>query len=256
MKTLNQERFIKKLNRTEVEGIKGELKVQGGIMAFILTLFWGGYLLNNVILDGWISRNLVLQARSFEGLIGAFITPFMHLSVWHVLGSSILLLVLGWWVMLRDTRDFLLVHLTSLLGCGMLVWLFETSSTHWHGWGGIAFGMAGYLLTAGIFERRWTTILSSLVAMLFIGGWVLGTIFNPAAAGSWIGLMGGLFGGVLASAFLGWRRKKEPDPEDYLGSQLPSASDLVAGTTDVELDFEGLEASSFEAVETVSSAAD
>lgn len=237
MRTLDQERFTKKINRAEGAAIKRELSLQAVIMAVFLAIFWGGYLVNNVLLDGWLSRHLVLQARTLEGLFGAFLTPFMHVNAFHVIGSSILLLFLGWWVMLRDTRDFFLVHFAALLGSGAMVWLFESGNIHWHGWGGIAFGMAGYLLTAGLFERRWATMLSSLVAMFVIGGWVATSIFVPGSVGSWYGVMGGLLGGVATSAFLGWRRRDEEDPEDLIGDRVPSASELASGSGDVELDF-------------------
>lgn len=228
MRTLEEERAHKVLVGNEWKHIKMELKLQVGILVTWLATFWGVYLVNNVWFDNWIGMKLALEARSFDGLLGLLATPFLHLTWDSLIVNSILLVVLGWWVMLRDTRDFFMVHLTSMLTCGALVWLFEPSMVRWFGWGGVAMGMAGYLLTSGLFERRLATILSSLAAMAVLGTPVLAAI-TPGVANSWWGMAGGLLGGVMTAAFLGWRRRRSrnPDPEDYLGDRLPSASELA-----------------------------
>ena len=226
MRTLEEERSHNVLVRNEWKHIKQELKLQVGVIVTWLTAFWGVYLVNNVMFDNWIGMRLALEARSLDGLLGLLATPFLHLNMGSLIASSILLVVLGWWVMLRDTRDFFLVHLVSMLTCGAAVWLFEPSTIRWFGWGGVAMGMAGYLLTNGLFERRIGTILSSLVAMAVLGAPVMSAV-TPGAGGSWVGIVGGVLGGVLSAAFLGWRRKKKADPEDYLGNRIPSASELV-----------------------------
>lgn len=226
MKTLEDDRAHKVIVRNEIKHIKAELALQVKILGAFLATFWGVYLVNNVWLNNWIGRNIALEGRSLSGVLGFLATPFMHLSTGHVIASSILLVVLGWWVMLRDTRDFFLVHILAMLGCGAGVWLFEPGAMRWFGWGGVAMGMAGYLLTSGIFERRISTILSSVVAMFLIGSPVLFSLM-PGVANSWWGVSGGFFGGVLAAAFLGWRRRKVADPADYLGKRAPSAAELV-----------------------------
>lgn len=237
MRTLDQERFVKKTNRSEIAAIKRELKLQASIIGTFLATFSGLYFFNNVLTDGWLTRTVGLEAWSLTGLLGLVLTPFMNISFLHLIVSSILLVVLGWWVMLRDTRDFFVVHLMAMLGSGVMVWLFEASNMRWAGWGGVAFGMIGYLLTAGLFERRWGTILSSLVAVMTLGSFTFSALM-PGAGGSWFGLAGGLLGGVLSAAYLGWRRKKVADPADLIGGLDAPASTAA----DVVLDFEAAEA--------------
>ena len=122
--------------------------------------------------------------------------------------------------------------------------MFELTPARWAGWGGILMGMLGYLVTTGFFERRWHSILSSVVAIILFGVPLLTLITTGFMAGSWVGCMGGLLGGVLTAAFLGWRRRKQEDPEDYLGSKVPNAVEMIADTrdtkparTDVTFDF-------------------
>lgn len=231
MKTMEDERAHKVIVKNEMKLIKAELKLQVKVLLGFLATFWGVYLVNNVWLNNWLGRHLALEGRSLEGLLGFIATPFMHLSVGQTIASSIMLVVLGWWVMLRDTRDFFLVHLLAMLGCGAGIWLFEPGMMRWFGWGGVAMGMAGYLLTSGLFERRIGTILSSLAALLVLGLPTLSILLPGGASGSWYGVTGGFLGGVVAAAFLGWRRRKVADPADYLGKRMPSAAEL-AGVKD------------------------
>lgn len=244
MRTLEEERAHNVLVDNEVKHIKKELKLQAFIFAGLLSTIWGTYLLNNVFTDRWIAKNLTILPRALEGIPGMFISPFVHLDLKHAIVCSIGAVVLGWWVMLRDTRDFLLVHLIALLTSGVAMWLFELQNSHWFGWGGILMGMIGYLMTTGFFERRWHAWMTSGAALFLFGLPVLVMMFTGAMAGSWVGCMGGLLGGALTAAFLGWRRRKEEDPEDYLGNKVPNVTEMVVDTrktkparTDVTFDF-------------------
>ncbi len=222
MRTQEDERQIKKTNKQEIAALRAELVLQAKIMASMLGIFWGTYLVNNVWLDNWIGQNLAIQAGSFSGALGVLLTPFLHVSPWHVVSSSAALLFLGWWVMLRDTRDFFVVHIMAMLSSGALLWAFDDTSMRWFGWGGVAFGMAGYLMTSGIFERRWGSIISSVIAIALLGGLVSSALV-PGAVMGYTGVLGGLLGGVASAAFLGKRRKKIADPIDLVGSPMKQA---------------------------------
>lgn len=234
MRTMEEERAHNVLVRNEVKHIWWELKLQAGILGSWLAGIWGLYALNNGLLDNWIGQNFALKARSLDGLLGVLLTPFLSLTYEQAIFSSVCVLFLGWWVMLRDTRDFFVVHLTSMLTVGGAVWLFEADGTRWFGWGGIAMGMIGYLLTAGIFERRWPTILSSLAALIVLA---LPATFAmiPGVAQSWVAMVAGFLGGVISAAFLGSRRKASADPEGYLSGKKyvdrGESTQTVFGTT-------------------------
>lgn len=217
MQTWDDERRIKKTNRHEINALKDELKLQAKIMAGMLATFWGAYLVNNVWLGDWVSRNLAIKSGTLSGLLGTMITPFLNISVPGAIMSSLMLLFLGWWVMLRDTRDFIVVHLAAMFSSGLALWLFADGAIRWVGWGGVAFGMAGYLMSSGIFERRWGSIISSGLAIALLGG-LVSSMLVPGVAMGWAGLAGGFLGGVGSAAYLAKRRKKIADPIDLVGS--------------------------------------
>lgn len=227
MRTLEEERAHNVTVRNEWTHIKRELKLQVAILGGLIGTIWGVYVLNHVLTNQWLSQHMTIQPRELQGLWGIFVTPFMHITPGHAIASTIMVLFVGWWAMMRDTRDFLMVHLVAMLTSGLALWAFEPRMASWHGWGGVAMGMAGYLMTKGLFERRWHTILSSLIAMVLLAIPMLGIFMPGGAAGSWVGCFGGLAGGVVTAAFLGWRRRRDEDPADYLGKKVPSASELV-----------------------------
>ena len=82
-------------------------------------------------------------------------------------------------------------------------------------------------LTAGFFERRWGTILSSLLAVFLLGGSVLAALV-PGATTSFVGVAGGLLGGVLSAAYLGWSRRKNANPDNLIADRMPSAAELAS----------------------------
>lgn len=229
MQTEAEKKSSQKLKQNEVQAIKAELKTQAKIMFSMLGVFWGTYLVNNVWLDNWIGQHIAIKSGTLSGLLGVVATPFLHTSIPHLIGSSIALLFLGWWVMMRDTRDFFVVHLAALVTSGAALWMFDGSEARWFGWGGIAFGMAAYLMTSGIFERRWISILSSLAAIALLGGVMFSALAVPGAIAGYAGVAGGALGGVAAAAYLGKRRKKIEDPVDLVGNYKEEA--------EVEFDF-------------------
>ena len=227
MRTLEEERAHGVAVRNEWTHIKRELKLQVALLAGLIGTIWALYAVNHVFTNQWLSQHMTVRPRELQGLWGLLVTPFLHMTPAHAIASSIMILFVGWWAMMRDTRDFILVHLVALLTSGAALWAFEPRMANWHGWGGIAMGMAGYLTTKGLFERRWHTVLSSLVAIALLAIPLFGILMPGGAAGSWAGCFGGFAGGVVTAAFLGWRRRRHEDPEDYLGGHVPSVSELA-----------------------------
>lgn len=185
--------------------IAQELKTQAIILGGLVAIAWGLELFDLFFLRqrfnplsgldqyGIVPRNLI-------GLRGILFAPFLHGNLGHLIGNTIPFLVLGWFVMLREINDFLVVSIISALVSGLGTWLFGAPGIH-IGASGVIFGYLGYLLLRGYFERSAIAIAMSLFVCVLYGSLLFG--LSPFQIGiSWEGHLFGFLGGVLSARLL------------------------------------------------------
>ena len=192
------------MSRDEGNAIASELKTQaiilGGFVAIIwileiVDLLWGGRL-----------NAYGIRPRSIIGLRGILFAPFLHRDFGHLIANTIPFLTLGWLILLRETRDFFVVTVVTMLISGLGVWLFGAPYTIHIGASGVIFGYLGFLLLRGYFERSVVSILLSLIVGFLYGGVIWGVL--PSQPGiSWEGHLFGFLGGVLAARLLARRKR-------------------------------------------------
>jgi membrane associated rhomboid family serine protease len=130
-----------------------------------------------------------------------FVAPFLHFSWQHIEGNTVPLFVLGVLAAYRGISKFLLVTLIVTVVSGLAVWLFQSGSELTVGASGVIFGYFGYVLIRGFFDRNLLDIGLGVVAGALY--WTILQVAIPGTPGiSWIGHLGGLFGGVLAAWIL------------------------------------------------------
>jgi membrane associated rhomboid family serine protease len=169
----------------------------------ILGVPWGQELVDQLLFGGrW---NLPLLPRG--PMWGILTAPFSHAGFGHLLSNSLWFLPLSWLVLTRGLRPYLRVW-GAVLVCSLPVWLLWHNASH--GLSGVVYGLLGYLLAAGLVERRPWPILLSLGCLSLYGGLLpsLIPVFSPAGV-SWIGHASGFVAGVLA-AWLGAPLPEEP----------------------------------------------
>ena len=156
-------------------------------LVFIASALSGGVLIGL----GVIPRNLI-------GLRGILFAPFIHASLQHLLANSIPFLILGWLVMLRDSRHFTSVTIAAMVGSGMVAWLFGAPGSVHVGASGVIFGYLGFLIVSGWYVRSLASVALSVLVTLVWGSLILGVM--PGAAGiSWQAHLGGFIAGVLTA---------------------------------------------------------
>ena len=194
----------KALAHQETKALARELKTQGTILGGLVAIMWVLELVDILVfgqklnLYGIIPRHLI-------GLRGILFAPFLHGGLGHLIANTIPFLVLGWFVMLQETRDFFVVTAITMLVSGLGVWLFGAPGVH-VGASALIFGYLGFLLLRGYFERNFPSILLSLVVGFLYGGAIWGVL--PTRPGiSWEGHLFGLIGGVIAARLLARRKK-------------------------------------------------
>jgi membrane associated rhomboid family serine protease len=193
----------KAILRTETQAIARELKTQGTILGgFVATIWVLG--IADLALGGALNV-YGIAPRHIIGLRGILFAPFLHGGLGHLIANTIPFIVLGWFVMLQETRDFFRVSAITMLVSGLGTWVFGSPNSIHIGASGLIFGYLGFLLLRGYFERNFPSILLSLIVGFLYGSTIWGVL--PTRPGiSWEGHLFGFIGGVIAARLLA--RKK------------------------------------------------
>jgi membrane associated rhomboid family serine protease len=182
--------------RPAAEGLAEAVKARGRLLGGSVALLWAINLVNT--LGGHWLDGLGVHPRSLFGLWGILFAPFLHASWAHLLANTTSLLILGWLVMLRRTRSFLEVAGIAAFTAGLGTWLIGGAASVHIGASGVIFGLLGFLLSRGVFEKKLFSILGSVLGLLVFGGALRG-LFPGLSGVSWEGHLFGFLGGILAA---------------------------------------------------------
>jgi outer membrane protein W len=125
-------------------------------------------------------------------------SPFIHYTFDHLIANTIPLLILGALILLGGAGELVYVVVVTGLISGAGIWLFGAPGTIHVGASGIVFGFIGYLLFRGVFDRRISSILITVLVAILYGGSLLWTLF-PQQGISWSGHFFGFIGGFIAA---------------------------------------------------------
>lgn len=154
---------------------------------FIVTWLTGGALL-------WLG----VVPRTVIGLRGIFFAPLLHGSFAHLIANSVPFVILGWLVMLRDSRHFTTVTLVAMVSSGLMAWLIGAPGSVHVGASGVVFGYLGFLMLSGWYARSVGSIAVSILVTVLWGSLAFGVM--PGQAGvSWQAHLGGFIGGIYAA---------------------------------------------------------
>ena len=149
-----------------------------------------------------------IEPRSVGKLQDIVFAPFVHVSYHHLLGNTLPLVILGFFVALRGIQCFLLITGLIVIVSGLGVWLTAPSGSDTVGASGVIFGYFGFLIARGIVERRVRDLLIGAVVGLLYWSILSETLPGPRGI-SWQGHLFGLVGGVLAAWVF---RARHPSP--------------------------------------------
>lgn len=186
-------------NRTETSFTQ-ELKTHVLILGGITALLWFLEIIDFFVFRGALN-SLGIRPLRIQGLQGIFFAPFLHGNFRHLAANTLPFLTLGWFVMLRDVKEFFTVTFITMMVSGLGVWAFGSPYSIHIGASGIIFGYLGFLLLRGFFERSLVSIGLSLLVGWLYGGLIWGVL--PSQYGiSWQGHLFGFLGGVFAAQML------------------------------------------------------
>jgi membrane associated rhomboid family serine protease len=153
-----------------------------------------------------------ITPRTLTGLVGILAAPFLHANLGHLLANTIPLIVLLVLLAGSKANSWTIVAYIVLLG-GLLLWLLGRSATH-IGASGLIYGLIGFLLMSGIWERRIVPMFISLVVAILYGGALLsGVIPGADSQMSWDGHLFGAIAGVLIAYLTTMKRGAPTTPK-------------------------------------------
>ena len=193
--------------RRHLPNLKAHALILGGFVA----LFW------LIELIDWLpgGRNLDgygVHPRDLSNWSGIFYAPFLHSDFAHVAANTLPFIVLGWLILLRGYRDWIIVSVGSMLASSLGAWLFGQPRSVHIGASGVLFGYFGFLLVRAISERSLKAISAALIVVLMYGSLIWGVL--PLVEGvSWQMHLFGFLGGAVLAWVL---PATTPAPEDEL----------------------------------------
>lgn len=139
----------------------------------LLGIMWVVQILNFLL--GYQLNHFGILPRSPSGLTGLVTAPFLHGSFTHLILNSIPFLILSLLVLVNGLNRYLTVTILLSIFGGLAVWVFARPGYH-VGASGVIFGYFGYLLSYGIFNRKFTDLLIAVVVFVAYGGMVWGVL--------------------------------------------------------------------------------
>ncbi len=160
-------------------------------------MIWAVYLLDLIL----PLERLGLVPRSLLGLTGIVTMPFLHGSFAHLLSNTLpLIILLGLMVASRPRPWSTMILLTLMSGAAL--WLLGRPALH-IGASGLIYALMGFLIAAGILERRLVPAAVALFVGVTYGMSIIGGIMPWQPGVSWEGHLLGLLAGA-ALAWVAW----------------------------------------------------
>ena len=188
------------MSEENIKAVSRELKNQFNIISSFVVLFWAIEIINQSFFGDRLD-SFGIRPRDIFGLTGIILSPFLHADFAHLLANTFPFAVLGWLVMLQETRDFFIVSLFSMLFSGVGVWLFAQPNSITVGASGVIFGYLGFLMFRGIFQRNIPSIAVSLLVFFLYGGMIWGVLPSSPHI-SWMAHLFGFIGGVWTARMM------------------------------------------------------
>ncbi len=149
-------------------------------------------------LCGYRLNQFGILPRTFRGLIGIVLSPFLHGNASHLFFNTIPLLVLACFILVGGKTLFFSVSISIILLSGFLVWLLGRRAIH-IGASGLIMGYWGYLLVSAFLYPSLLTIVLAIVSVYYFGGLFFGLFPSSEKNVSWEGHLFGCLSGIVAN---------------------------------------------------------
>jgi len=159
-----------------------------------LTVIIVAVFLFELVIPGNLSW-LGIRPRSFSGLVGIVLSPFLHRDLGHILANIFPLLIMGCLVSALAPSLFVLRTVVLILLSGSFTWLLSSSDIV-IGASGLAFAYWAFLITNGVLQKKFKDIVVAIVTFVIYGTLVF-ALFSLQEGVSWAGHFSGVIAGVI-----------------------------------------------------------
>ena len=179
------------------------------VLFLFVGLMWVIHAIDAIKPAGTSVLSTGIVPRTWDGLKGIPVAPFIHENWDHLIANTLPLLILGALVVMRGVSEFIFVTGVIAAISGMGTWLFGSAGQH-AGASGIVLGFTAFLLFRSVFDRRPSSfVVTVLVAITCATSVALSLI--PRGSISWSLHFFGFIGGILA-ARLRYPHRPKTDP--------------------------------------------
>lgn len=155
-----------------------DLAIALGIMVSILIVIWVIFIVGAIWPQARIQMFIhgAIWPRVPSGLVGIFTSSFLHADYVHIASNSGPLFVLGFVLLLRGRKEFLVVTLVVMLIGDFCLWVVGRGNALYIGASGVIFGWFGYILSVAFFERpiQWYSVILAAIVFVMYAGMIFG----------------------------------------------------------------------------------
>ena len=121
-------------------------------------------------------EDLGIRPRQLAGLPGILFAPLLHGDFIHLIDNTLPLVVLGTTMLYLYPSSARMILPAIYFGPGVAVWLFARGGSVHIGSSGLIYGLASYILAAGLIRRDRRAIAASLLVCFMYGALVWGVL--------------------------------------------------------------------------------
>lgn len=174
------------------------------LVLYLLLAMYVVQLLN--VFTGGSLVALGIHPREPYGLLGVFLSPFIHGSWWHLFNNTLGFVIFSGLILTRGLPFYIKASAVIVIVGGLLVWLFGRQAVH-IGASGWVFGLWSLCIALAWFERSVINVVIAVGVIVFYGGMIIGVLpGNPYI--SFESHAFGALAGVMAAAWLGKRHRR------------------------------------------------
>ena len=140
-------------------------------------------------------KSFGIQPRKIEGISGIIFSPFLHLSLEHLINNSIPLFLLSSAIFFFYRAISWKVIFIGIVFSGILTWIIGRDSTH-IGASGLIYVLISFIFFKGIISKNFNLMALSLIVVFIYGG-TIWYIFPIKDNMSWEGHLSGFIVGII-----------------------------------------------------------
>lgn len=184
--------------------------IYSGVFPFLFVLILWIVKLVEVQFDLDFAKFGILP-RTFSGIKGILLSPFIHGDWKHLFNNSVPLIILGWAMFYFYRSLALKVILWSFILSGLYTWI-SARYAHHIGASGLVYALFGFLMISG-FLRKYIPLIAVSFLVAFLYGSLVWGILPWDKSISWEGHFWGLLVGLILAFIF---RKQGPQKKEFV----------------------------------------